>query len=550
MKNKSLALYFSYYANKKKLLLFSISLAAVQAIVLLPIAKLVEYISDTIIPNRDVQALTLVLALMAVLFLINTVATLWNRSITLSIIKSVIYTVRKNLLEQSLYFDRQFFLTEDLDIIHSRIVQDTERVDRLTAILLIQILPSVGIVIGLSCILLYMNPVLFLVVGIVFGLLLIIHKFSRRELKRRTRIFHQHFSEFSKKVSFSLRFNELIKLSTAEKVELEDQNLVLNTLHTASQSLAWMNMAYSAVQQNLLMLCGVIVLLIGGLQVIYETSTLGSILSFYIALGLLSTNMRTIIISSQTITEGIESVETLVALQQKQAPQTNGQQPFSGFKKLITLKNVSFRHSSDFQLSDISFSIKHQEMIGIFGASGSGKSTIISLLLGFFKPHSGTISIDGTDLAEIDTIDYRKHIGVLSQDPLIFPGTIRENLTYGLSHVSKEDLIEACTEAKIYEFISKLTDGFDSVIGERGVKISGGQKQRLAIARALLRKPQLLILDEPDNNLDDETIVSIIKNLKAKKHTVLVISHNQILAPELDRIYQFDATTKQLQEKQ
>ena len=174
--------------------------------------------------------------------------------------------------------------------------------------------------------------------------------------------------------------------------------------------------------------------------------------------------------------------------------------------------------------------------MGLFGTSGSGKSTLINLLLGFYQPKEGQILIDGTNLNNLNLFEYRKHIGVLPQEPLIFPGTIQENLTYGLAHATDEDIQKMCEYCDIHDFIQQLPHGYHSDIGNRGVKISGGQKQRIAIARALLRKPELIILDEPDNNLSEALTGTIIDNIKRLGVTMIIISHNPRLVPHMDSV--------------
>lgn len=316
--------------------------------------------------------------------------------------------------------------------------------------------------------------------------------------------------------------------------------------------MAWLITAHTVMQNNMLMLSGTAVLLVGGLEVMQGSTTIGALLSFYIALGLLSNNLKSVISTLPTVIEGFASLDGLIALTHREkifhteANESKNKKLFAGLTHQIVFDHVSFAHSDTFTLTDINLTIPRGKTTGIFGASGSGKSTLIALLLRFFKPDSGIIMIDDLDLHDIDLISYRQKIGVLSQDPLIFPGTIRENLTYGLTNVSLEEIVEACTVAQINPFISGLRDGYDSIIGERGVTISGGQKQRIAIARALLRDPELLILDEPDNNLDDATSVTILKDLKARGLTILVISHNQALVPQLDHQFQFDPKTKKL----
>jgi ABC-type multidrug transport system fused ATPase/permease subunit len=531
--------YIQYYYNVKKNVFLSLFLTIIQAVSLIPVAILIQYTFDHSIPEKNGKQLVAILTIVFFLFILNALAILVNRHLTLTVVKSVIHSMRKDLIERSIFFSHQFFTNEDLDKVHSKIVHDSERLDSMTTNLLLQFIPGILIFTGLSGLLIYLNAFLFAVVFAVIPMLFIMGNFINKKLKIVAREFHSDYSEFSKGILFVLRFNELIKLSTAEKKELEKQDKIIEKLKSSGHKIAWLSTAHNVMQTNLLTLSGVVVLLVGGFQVIYNHITLGELLSFYVALGLLSTNMKSVIFTIPVIIEGMESVSKLMPLMDHKTSVKESVNQFKGFQHTIRFEDVHFNYSSDFELNGINFTLNKNDITGIFGASGSGKSTIINLLLGFYQPKQGNIFYDNHNINDVNLIDYRKNIGVLLQDPLIFPGTIRENLVYGLPDIDNAKIIEICNLCKIHSFINGLEKGYDSEIGERGIKISGGQKQRIAIARALLREPILLILDEPDNNLDEKLIFEIISNIRELKITLLIISHNKSLYTYLDKVYEF-----------
>jgi ABC-type multidrug transport system fused ATPase/permease subunit len=190
-------------------------------------------------------------------------------------------------------------------------------------------------------------------------------------------------------------------------------------------------------------------------------------------------------------------------------------------------------------LNDINMTIKKGAMTAIVGESGSGKSTLIDLLIGFYEPDKGEILAGKKPLQEFDIYSFRRHIGYVPQDTVLFNDTVKNNLLWSNEKASGKEIIEVCKLANANEFIMNLSDGYDTVVGERGVKLSGGERQRIALARALLRNPELLILDEATSALDSRSellIKSAIENI-ACKTTLVVIAHRLSTIVNADIIY-------------
>ncbi len=205
----------------------------------------------------------------------------------------------------------------------------------------------------------------------------------------------------------------------------------------------------------------------------------------------------------------------------------------------VTIENVSFRYpSSGAGVEDISLQVPAGNTLALVGATGSGKSTLIKLLLRFHDPDSGTICIDGHPLQELTLLSLRQSIGLVSQDVYLFEGSIRDNLMLGNPDASEADLIQAVTTAEALSFINALPHGLDTAVGERGVRLSGGQRQRLSLARALLKDPPILVLDEATSAVDNETEAAIQRSLKRIGHnrTVIMIAHRLSTIVEADTI--------------
>jgi ABC-type multidrug transport system fused ATPase/permease subunit len=205
----------------------------------------------------------------------------------------------------------------------------------------------------------------------------------------------------------------------------------------------------------------------------------------------------------------------------------------------IAFNNVSFAYDEGKSvLRDISFSAPNGTVTALVGTSGSGKTTIAGLAASFLNPESGTITVDGVDLAKVSLDSYRSQLGVVLQDDFLFEGTIRENILFPRPGASEEELLQAVRAANVDQFTDSFEKGLDTVIGERGVKLSGGQRQRVAIARAILANPRVLILDEATSNLDTESESLIQDSLSRlmKGRTTFVIAHRLSTIRQADQI--------------
>ena len=211
----------------------------------------------------------------------------------------------------------------------------------------------------------------------------------------------------------------------------------------------------------------------------------------------------------------------------------------------INFKNISFKYETteDKALNNVNLSFDGGKISALVGKSGAGKSTIINLLPRFYDPQNGEISIDGQDIKKINLKSLRKKISLVSQDVILFDDTIRNNIAYADSNASQEDIENACSYAAADEFIEKLPKRFDTIVGENGVKLSGGQKQRISIARAILKKSPIILLDEATSSLDTESeriVQNAINNL-IKDRTTIVIAHRLSTIHNSDKIFLLDS---------
>ena len=208
------------------------------------------------------------------------------------------------------------------------------------------------------------------------------------------------------------------------------------------------------------------------------------------------------------------------------------------FRDNIVFRDIWFKYEDDFVLQGINLEVKRGEVVALVGHSGAGKSTLVSLLPRLYDPQKGSICIDGIDLRAVKLKDLRAIISVVSQEMVLFNATIRDNIAYGKKDATEAEIIDAAKKAYAFDFIMNLPQKFDAVIGDRGLKLSGGEKQRLSIARAILKNAPVLILDEATSHLDSvsESLVKEALALLMKERTVFVIAHRFSTVQRADKV--------------
>ena len=294
-------------------------------------------------------------------------------------------------------------------------------------------------------------------------------------------------------------------------------------------------------------MAGGVIIWYGGLQVLGQESMKASeFLGFLFALFQLMPPIKELSSVNNRIQEATAAGKRVFEILDMQPTIRDVANPVTlqGFREQLEFRNVSFRYDEgDLVLADINFTIRKGEVIAIVGPSGAGKSTLVDLVPRFYDPTSGSILIDGVDLRAVGLKSLRENIGIVTQETILFNDTVRSNIAYGLEDCPLERIVLAAKAANAHNFISEMPAGYDSMIGERGVKSSGGERQRLSLARAILKNPPILILDEATSSLDTESEILVqeaIERLMAGR-TSIVIAHRLSTIKHADRILVIEA---------
>jgi subfamily B ATP-binding cassette protein MsbA len=280
----------------------------------------------------------------------------------------------------------------------------------------------------------------------------------------------------------------------------------------------------------------------GGYLVINGSMTPGAFFSFLTAMFMAYTPVRRLSGSNNAIQQALAAAERVFSVLdlRTEQEQEQGRLVMPPISRSVTFQDVTFRYDSQTMpaLAGIELTIRAGEMVAVVGSSGSGKTTLVNLLPRFYEPTAGRILIDGVDIRSYTLASLRAQIGIVSQEVVLFDDTIRNNIAFGRPDATDEQILEAARQAYAHDFVERLPQGYDTVVGEKGVKLSGGERQRVAIARAILRDPPLLILDEATSALDTESerVVQLALGNLMRNRTTVVIAHRLSTIQRADRI--------------
>ncbi|WP_343488055.1 ABC transporter ATP-binding protein [Allomuricauda sp. d1] len=505
-----------------------------------------RYFLDDVVPNKDFDFLKSLVIVVILSFLVQAVMSFLLTKVLSIQAQYMISELRAQVQKQVLSLPIRFFDNTKSGALVSRIMSDVEGVRNLIGTGLVQLVGGSITAIVSLVLLLRISPTMTLLTFIPLIIFAVIalkaFKIIRPVFRERGKI----NAEVKGRLTETLSGIRVIKGFNAESQEAEVfeggvdrlyQNVKKSLTATAvmtSSSTFLLGLATTGIMMGY-----------GGYQMIQGELTTGEYFEFTFLLALMVAPIVQMSNIGSQLTEALAGLDRTEELMKEtaEASEKNRTISLSSIQGHVVFDNVSFAYEEDKEvLHNISFEAKAGDVIALVGSSGSGKSTIAGLAASFLNPDSGTITIDGNDLSQVDLTSFRQFLGVVLQDDFLFEGTIRENILFPRPNASEKELDAAVKAAYVDEFTDRFGDGLNTLIGERGVKLSGGQRQRIAIARAILADPRILILDEATSNLDTESEALIQKSLAelTKGRTTFVIAHrlstirkaNQILVIE------------------
>ena len=522
--------YLDYYRKCSGKIISIAIITIVASILILPIAFIIRQIFDQFIPDGAYKYLILSACLILLLQMLSSGLFFLINYLTLKLTKHNITILRNNVIKKLYTISHDYYVKSDIGRLQTNIVQDTERIDIMSNAIVSSILPSLLVLLILIPVLMYLNIYLFLVLFAALPIFYLIIKKLGKKVRNRISSYQGSFANFNKGILFVLESIDLTRFQSAERFEIGHQKENIEQLRIKSFGMAWLSTAYKLLQEGLLSIVTILILIICGIAVLKGIMSIGEMISFYVVLAILRTFLLPAISSFPRILEGNESLKSVYkVLHIKDHVPYNGKQKID-FHGNIELKDVGFAYSDNHKiLNAISLHISSNNSISISGLNGSGKTTILNLILGYYVPLQGQIYADSVAYDKLDIEYLRKSFGVVRQNSYLFSGTIRENLTYGNPEIDENEIVNALELSLSQDFIDQSPNKIDTVIGVNGMTLSGGERQRIAIARALIRKPKLLILDELGTHLDENTINSIMDNINniSFPMSYIIISHDE-----------------------
>ena len=506
------------------------------------IAWLVKPAMDEIFLKRDATMLKLIPLALLGAYLLKGAGRFGQSYLMASVGERVIARIRRELYAHIQSMPLAFFASLHSAELMTRVVTDVNRLARLSSTVLVMAVRHVGTIAALLIVMFLREWVLALIAIAVFPLVGVTIRAIGRKLYKINRRAQQKIAELNVVLQESFTGTKIVKAFGRERLEQERFNQVNDRLLV----LALKDRRVDEMAEPLMEVMGALAIMgalwYGGYRVISGALTPGEFFSFTAAVILLYGPVRQLSRMVNTVQQSIASMERVFEILDTppaivDAP---GARALGAFADSLAFEAASFRYPEmeDWALREVSLTVRKGELVAFVGMSGAGKTTLMELLPRFHDVSEGRITVDGSDIRTVTVGSLRGLIGIVTQETFLFHDSVEYNIAYGKPGATRAEIERAARQAQAHDFITALPDGYATPVGERGVKLSGGQAQRLAIARAFLKDPPILILDEATSDLDAESEFLVQQALSElmRGRTVLVIAHRLATVKHADRV--------------
>ncbi len=454
--------------------------------------------------------------------------------------------IRVDLFRHLQYLSLDFYARWKTGEVISRATNDLQYVQDTMSALIMETLPGIFTFIGVSIYLFFLDWRLMILTIVTFPIILFTMLRFGVEMRRIATHAQQKLGDISAMLQEKISGARVVKAFSMEKQEIAH-------FEEQSEQSFWLSMKTYQIEAtqrpiiNFLQAIGIIfVIWFGGYEVVTNRMQADQLMSFFAGLGLLIepiSVMSRVNMMIQRALAGATRVFEILDIRPTVAEKP-GARELPRIVGRVELRNVTFRYDGQKEpaLSHINFSASPGEIVALVGPSGAGKSTLTNLLIRFYDPQEGAILLDGLDIRDVQIHSLRQQIGIVPQDTHLFSGTVAQNVAYGKGDASAAEIEAAARTANAHQFIQNLPNGYDTLVGERGIRLSGGERQRVAIARAILRDPRILILDEATSHLDAESekLVQEAMNHLMNGRTTFIIAHRLSTVQRAHRVLVLD----------